>query len=424
MRRFFRGGVHPPAEKELTDRLKITPAPAPKTVKIPLSQHIGKPAKAVVKAGDRVLVGQKIAEADGAISASVFSSVAGTVTGIETLPTATGTAEHVVIENDFTDEETRLEPLAAPDRLSVIARMEEAGIVGMGGAGFPSAVKFGGMSADTLIINAAECEPYITCDSRVIVDYTDEFLRGVELMAMCVEAKETIIAIEDNKPEAIEALSGCGANVRVLPARYPQGSEKHIIKAVTGKVVPLGNLPSSVGVAVGNVSTALAVSRAVDKGITCHERAVTVTGRGITRPANLWVKTGTSFADLIEYCGGLTEDAVKLISGGPMMGFALQSPDVYVTKTSGCVLALSKDEAYATEPSACINCAKCAGVCPMNLMPMYMEANVAAGNLDEAVKYGLNACIECGSCAYVCPAARPLVQTFRAGKRELRGRKK
>ena len=424
MRRFFSGGIHPPAEKGLTDKLKITPAPAPKTVKIPLSQHIGKPAKAVVQPCDRVLVGQKIGELDGAIGASVFSSVAGTVKGVEVLPAASGTSEHVVIENDFTDEEVRLAPLADPDKQSIVARMEEAGIVGMGGAGFPSAVKFGGMSADTLIINAAECEPYITCDSRVIIDYTDEFLRGVELMATSVEAKETIIAIEDNKPEAIETLASRGANVRVLPARYPQGSEKHIIKAVTGKVVPLGKLPSSIGVAVGNVSTALAVARAVDKGITCYERAVTVTGRGIVRPANLWVKTGTSFADLIEYCGGLTDDCAKLISGGPMMGFALYSPDVYVTKTSGCVLALAESEAYATEPTSCINCAKCAGVCPMNLMPMYMEANVSSGNLDGAVKYGLNACIECGSCAYVCPAARPLVQTFRSGKRELRGRKK
>lgn len=424
MHGFFKGGVHPPAEKGLTDKLKITSAPAPKTVKIPLSQHIGKPAKAVVKAGDRVLRGQTIGEADGAISASVFSSVAGTVTAIESLPTATGTADHVVIENDFTEEETRLEPLSEINKFTVVERMEKAGVVGMGGAGFPSAVKFGGMSADTLIVNAAECEPYITCDTRVIIEYTDEFLKGVGLMARCLEAKETIIAIEDNKPEAIAALKAAGANVRVLPARYPQGSEKHIIKAVTGKVVPLGKLPSSVGVAVGNVSTALAVCRAVYDGITCYERAVTVTGRGIVRPANLWVKTGTSFADLIEYCGGLTDDVKKLISGGPMMGFAVPDADIYVTKTSGCVLALRDKEAYATEPSACINCAGCVRACPMNLSPNAMEANIAAGNLDEAVKYGLNACIECGSCAYVCPAARPLVQTFRAGKKQLRGRKK
>lgn len=422
MRKLFRGGVHLPSEKRLTEDKPITPFAAPETVRVPLVQHIGKPSRFAVRVGDEVKKGQLIGEADGAISAATFSPVSGTVSAVVKLRTATGECDHVVIENDGKDEEFRFKPIEDENPEMILARVAEAGIVGMGGAGFPSAVKLKA-KAETLIINAAECEPYVTCDYRVILDYTDEFLRGVELARIACCAKNAIIAIEDNKPKAIELLRAKGADVRVLPERYPQGAEKQLIKAVTGKTVPLGKLPASLGLAVGNVSTALAIKRAVDDGIPCYERAVTVTGRGIVEPRNLWVRTGTSFSDLIEGCGGFTDDAIKLVSGGPMMGFALSNADVYATKTSGCVLALTADETSVEPPSPCIGCARCVKACPMRLVPTAMEAAINAGRLDEAAEYGLTACVECGCCAFVCPACRPLVQTFKRGKKLLRGRK-
>ncbi len=432
MRKLFKGGIHPQARKELTENCAVRVMPLPTVVAIPLSQHIGKPAKAIVSVGDKVKKGTLIAQADGVISANVYSSVSGEVTAIELRRTPNGSCEHIVVKNDGENAEERLEPIETLTSENIIDRVNTAGIVGMGGAGFPVAVKLNPpTTVDTLIINAAECEPYVTCDTRVMIDYTDEFLDGVFLLALATKVKRTIIAVEDNKPQAIKKLREKTSErkdeieVVVLKTLYPQGSEKHIIKSATGRVVPAGALPASVGVVVCNVHTALSTHYAVREGKPLYERITTVTGDGITNPCNIWVANGTQYNEVIDFCGGLKENVrvVKMINGGPMMGTAVSGGNLSTTKTTGCLLLMSDKEANTDAPSACINCARCVKACPMGLMPMYVDAYSRSGDLDGAVKYGLNACIECGSCAFVCPAKRTLTQSFKIAKKQLRGRK-
>ena len=429
----FKGGVHPDGMKGLTANESVTVMPAPATLYVPLSQHIGKSAVAVVSPGQRVKAGELIGQADGAISSNVYSPVSGTVKSIEKRPTPTGKAEHIVIENDGLYEETRLDPLVDPTPQQITDRITLAGIVGLGGAGFPTGIKLKSpVPVDTLIINGAECEPYITCDTRIMIEYAREFVSGARMLAQSLGLDKAYIGIEDNKTEAIAAINkhiaGSGSDdiiVTVLPTKYPQGAEKQLVYGVTGRKIPTGALPSAVGVVVANVHTAFSTYFAVTEGIPLYKRIMTVTGGGITNPRNLWVSTGTLYNDVIEYCGGLKEGTrvVKMINGGPMMGTAVSGGTIACTKTTGCLLLMTDEEAFTGKPSPCINCGRCARVCPMRLMPMYIDLYTRAGDVDTAVRYGLNNCIECGSCTFICPAKRTLVQSFRLAKKQLKGRK-
>lgn len=422
----FKKGIHTPHNK-ITEGAPLTECPAPKTVYIPLAQHIGKPAVATVAVGDTVKIGTQIGRADGFVSANVFSSVSGTVKAVETRKTPTGRCEHIVIENDGRDEVQLLPPLNDRSRESLLARVKDAGLVGMGGAGFPTHVKYSPKSlVDTFIINAAECEPYITCDYRLLVEHTERVLKGARMLAELLGLNEFYIGIEDNKPQAIDALitsavaTKISAKVVALKSKYPQGAEKQLIYAVTGRKVPIGGLPSDVGVVVGNVHTSYALWDAVENNMPLFKRALTMCGGAISKPQNLWVRTGTTYSDCVEFCGGIKDDCVKTISGGPMMGFALDDTDYSVTKTTGALLFLSGAEANTLNPSPCINCAKCAKACPMNLMPMYIDAYTRRGDYATAKRYGALNCIECGCCAYSCPAKRPIVQSVRLCKRKIK----
>ena len=429
----FKGGVHPASNKGLSDKKNIEYMSAPKTVYIPLSQHIGKPATPVVAVGDRVLMGQKIGEADGFVSAHVFSSVTGTVKAIEKRQGVLSSVEHIVIERDGEAEKTerfRLPVLETRDKEHILERIKESGIVGMGGAGFPTHVKLSPKEpVDTFIINAAECEPYITCDYRIMLEYTEQFLRGALYMAKAVGLDKVYIGIEDNKTDAAEFVArvarenNYNVEVRVLKTKYPQGAEKQLIYAMTGRKVKTGGLPSGVGVVVDNVHTALSVALAVEDGQTLYKRIMTVTGGAVVEPKNFWCYSGSTYDDAISFCGGAKEGddvPVKLISGGPMMGISVSDETIACTRTTSCLLLLTKDEAFTGSLHPCINCGKCAGVCPMRLMPMYIDSYILAGDVRGAVKYGAKDCIECGSCAYICPAKRPLVQSIRLAKAKAR----
>lgn len=423
----FPHGIHPKGYKERSAAVPISDFPAPETVYIPLSQHAGKPATPTVAKGDKIKAGQKIGEADGPISAAVFASVSGEVIGIEKRQTATGHCMHAIIRNDGKDEEVTLPPLCTPTAEQIVTRIAECGIVGMGGAGFPTAVKLTPRDKiDTFIVNGAECEPYLTCDYRIMKEYTRQFLLGAAYMAQALGLSSFFVGIEDNKADLAELIDGTAneAHIRaqtvLCRTKYPQGAEKQLIYAVTGRRVRVGKLPSSVGVIVGNVHTALAVFDAVENGRKSYKRVVTVSGGAVRTPANFWVRTGTPAADLIRACGGDEENAVKLLSGGPMMGFSQHNGDFAVSKTTSGLLLLTADEASVCEPESCINCASCVRACPMRLMPVYIDACILSGDTAGAEKYGAMNCIECGSCAYVCPAHRPLVQSIRLAKQKIR----
>lgn len=420
----FRAGVHPPHNK-LTRAVPLTECPTPDTVYIPLSQHIGKPAQPAVVPGDSVKAGTLIGAADGFVSANIFSSVSGTVKAIEKRKTPTGSCMHVVIENDGKYDARYLQPLENFDRESVLSRIKDAGLVGMGGAGFPAHVKYAPKTpVDRFILNASECEPYITCDDRLIIEHTEKVLKGAKLLATALGIEVIDIGLEDNKPEAADRLmkeadrSGIKINLSILKSKYPQGAEKQLIYAVTGRTVPLGALPADVGTVVGNVHTAYSMYEAAYEGIPLYRRAVTVTG-DVETPRNMWVRTGVAYTCLAEECG-VKSDHVKTVSGGPMMGIAVSGTDYSVTKTSGALLFLDKNEANTEKPGPCINCGKCAAVCPMRLMPMYIDAYTLRGDYINAKKYGALGCIECGCCAYTCPAKRPIVQSVKLAKRKIK----
>ncbi len=421
----FKKGVHIPHNK-LTESKPLIELAAPNTVYIPLSQHIGKPASAVVAAGDRVKAGTLIGAADGFVSADIFSSVSGTVKAIVKRKTPTGECDHVVIENDGKYDTQSLPPIDITDTDALRRRIKEAGLVGMGGAGFPSHVKYSpNKPVERFIINGAECEPYITCDYRLLLEHTEKVLLGAQMLAKVLGLEEFDIGIEDNKPLAIDAVNRVAetknipVRITILKSKYPQGAEKQLIYAVTGKKVPCGGLPADVGVVVGNVHTAYALYDAAVFGTPLYKRAVTVSG-DIKSQGNFIVRTGTLYSDVAERCGGLASDCVKIISGGPMMGIALSGLDYSVTKTSGSLLFLNNSDANVSQPKPCINCGKCARACPMNLMPMYIDAYTLNGDYATAKKYGALNCIECGCCAYTCPAKRPIVQSVRLCKRKIK----
>lgn len=420
----FKHGIHIKDNKNLTENKKIEVMPMPKTVCIPLSQHIGAPCEALVGVGDNVQVGQLIGKSDKFMSANIFSSVSGTVKEFIEIPTATGQkVKHICIENDFKDDKVFLEPLKNPTQNQILDRIKEAGIVGMGGAAFPSHIKLSppkDKKIDTLIINGAECEPYITCDNRVMLEYSDKLISGIKLIAKALNVKDIYIGIEDNKPEAIQKLKKYeGINVMPLKSKYPQGAEKQLIYAITKRKVPLGGLPMDVGCVNDNIHTAYSVYKAVYEGIPCYERVVTISGRAVEKSGNYLIRTGTSFRYISDYCK-LKNKPQKVISGGPMMGFSVFNMDIVISKATSSILFLNEDEVSKIESDTCINCGRCAKACPMYLMPMYIDSYSLEGDYKNAKKYGALDCIECGCCAYVCPAKRPLVQSIRLAKKTIR----
>ena len=423
----FRGGVHPDGCKQLTRGAPIGRLPAPPAVWLPLSQHIGAPALPVVAAGDRVLRGQLAAKKAEGLSANVYAPIAGTVKGVVRHITAGGKKQdHILIEGDGSDESVSLAPLASFTPEAVLARIEEAGIVGMGGAGFPTAAKLNVRGrVDTLVVNAAECEPYITCDERIMLEYTGEFLQGVRLCMLACGAERAVIGIEKNKPEAIDLLSrqcGEGISVKPLRTRYPQGAEKQLIYGCCGRTVPEGGLPADAGVVVVNVHTALAVQRAAVQNIPCYERVMTVSGGACARPGNFWVPNGTPLHAVADFCGG-REDCARIVSGGPMMGEAVFSLKVCTSKTMSSLLFLEEGECRPREASACIGCGRCVQACPMGLMPVFIDAAVLAKDYAAAKRFGAAQCIACGCCSYVCPAERYLTQSVRLGRKIVKERK-
>ena len=423
----FRGGVHPDGCKQLTRGAPIGRLPAPPAVWLPLSQHIGAPALPVVAAGDRVLRGQLAAKKAEGLSANVYAPITGTVKGVVRHITAGGKKQdHILIEGDGSDESVSLAPLASFTPEAVLARIEEAGIVGMGGAGFPTAAKLNVRGrVDTLVVNAAECEPYITCDERIMLEYTGELLQGVRLCMLACGAERAVIGIEKNKPEAIEHLArqcGEGISVRLLCTRYPQGAEKQLIYGCCGRTVPEGGLPADAGVVVVNVHTALAVQRAAVQNIPCYERVMTVSGGACARPGNFWVPNGTPLHAVADFCGG-REDCARIVSGGPMMGEAVFSLKVCTSKTMSSLLFLEEGECRTREASACIGCGRCVQACPMGLMPVFIDAAVLAKDYVAAKRFGAAQCIACGCCSYVCPAERYLTQSVRLGRKIIKERK-
>ena len=430
MKHTFFGGIHPVYRKELSAKVTPSVAVIPKQVVIPMSQHIGVPCTPLVKAGDKVLRGQKIGDGEG-LCVPVHASVSGTVVAVEPRPHASGkNVMSVVIDNDFQDTTIPAPAVASPEQMdpdTILGLIREAGIVGMGGAAFPGNVK--ALSAmgkvDTLIANACECEPYITSDDTLLRTNPEQVLRGMQILLPVVGAKRAVLAVEDNKPEAIAKVRPMladfpGIELEVLPTRYPQGAEKQLIQAVTGREVPPGQLPVSVNCAVFNVSTFAAIYRAVELGVPVTSRIVTVSGEAIREPQNFIVRIGTPFRDLIEVAGGLNDATERVICGGPMMGLSQGDLSIPVMKSTNCVLCLLKDRNAAAENPVCLRCGKCVGVCPMRLQPLYLYRYQRAGNLTELERLHVTDCIECGSCAFTCPGKLPLVETIRAGKQMLK----
>lgn len=416
-------GIHVKDMKELCSESPIVKMPAPKKVYVSMSQHIGAPAIPIVNVGDKVTKRQLIGQESGAISANVYSSICGTVTEIKDIVSGNGQKmKYVVIENDGREEEIFFDNVENFEPKTIIERIRLAGIVGLGGAGFPTAVKLSPKTQlDTLIINGAECEPYLNCDYRLMIENTEDIYRGIKYTALALNIKRVIIGIEANKPKAIEAFSKYSdIEVVVLKKQYPMGSEKHLIYCTTGRKVPCGKMPFDVGCCVQNIKTVIAIKHAIDDNKALSSTVLTVSGAGIKTPKNIRVQIGTPLEDIIEYCGGETDDTVKIISGGPMMGKAMINTTAYTRKTDSGFLFLESNETSTVSPTNCINCGRCAKNCPMRLMPMYIESHALAGDFVGAERYGAMNCLECGSCAYNCPAKRSLVQSISMAKAKIK----
>ena len=427
----YYGGIHPSENKELSEHVDLVKFPAPETVVIPLSMHAGAPANAIVEVGDEVKVGQKIGEAGGFISSPVHSSVSGTVTAIEVHKHATrGECLSVVIKSDGKDTlHESVKPNKDLDSLTpeeIIDIVREAGIVGMGGAGFPTFVKLKpAKPVDTILLNGCECEPYLTADHKVLLAYADEVVFGLKAMIKTVGAEKGIIVIEDNKEDAVKLMEEKTAdidNIEVFVAKtkYPQGAEKMLIKNVMKRQVPSGGLPADVGCVVANISTTKAVSDAIQTGMPLIERVVSVTGEKIKNPGNFIVKIGTNTKDLIDYCGGVTDDDVMYKAGGPMMGFVLSDTNVPIMKGSNGIIAIEPDVTTAVE---CIKCGRCMDVCPMELTPLYFAKLADAEDWMGMKEKNVMDCLECRCCEYICSSKIPLVSKIKAGKAAIRGMK-
>ena len=438
-RTFRIGGIHP-AENKLSNDAVTQPAPLPKQAVFPMGQHIGAPAKPIVKKGDKVKVGTMIAEAGGFVSAPVYSSVSGTVFKVDNAIDASGYMRPAVIINvegdeweesiDRSDKLERLEdhPELTPEE--IVNRVKTAGVVGMGGACFPTHVKLcppPGTTPECVIINGVECEPYITSDFRLMMEKADELIEGVKILMAAVKVHKGYIGIEDNKPEAIELLTKkleSNSEIEVVPLqkKYPQGGEKQLIDAVIRRQVPAPPaIPINVGAIVQNAGTAVAVYEAVMKNKPLFERYTTVTGKKLAKPGNFLVRMGTSFGELIDLCGGLPEGDNKILAGGPMMGKAVNSLSVPVGKGQNSITILTDDDAHRKTPQPCIRCAKCVSVCPMGLEPFLLASGSALKKWELMEKEMITSCIECGSCQYTCPAHRPMLDNIRQGKQTVMG---
>lgn len=427
---FPKGGVHP-AENKLSADKAIETLPLPKTVYIPLSQHLGAPSTATVKKGDKVKVGTLIAASSGFVSANIHSPVSGTVVKIDNVLDTSGYKKPaIVIEvegdewEDSIDKSDKIENQVNLTSEEIIKKISEAGIVGMGGATFPTHVKVSipkGKKAEVLIINGVECEPYLTADHRLMLEKGEEIIVGTKILMKALNVDKAIIGIENNKPDAIAHMqklvsNNMGITVQPLKVQYPQGGEKQLIKACINREVPSGGLPIDVGTVVHNVGTTYAVYEAIQKNKPLFERVVTVTGKNITKPSNFLVRIGTPISELIEAAGGLPSDTGKIVNGGPMMGKAVYSTEVPVTKGTSGVLIFKAEESKRDEIQNCIRCAKCVSACPMGLEPYLLMPLSENKRWDDAEKERALDCMECGSCSYTCPSKRPLLDYIRLAK--------
>lgn len=442
LKTFKLGGVHPPENKLSKDK-KIEILPLPKTVFIPVAQHIGAPSTPTVKRGDEVKVGQVIAKSSSFVSTNIHSSVSGKVKKVDFSADSSGYPKQGIFidvagdewlkEIDHSEDLVKDISVKGPD---IIKKIQDAGIVGLGGATFPTHVKLvppKGMKAKVLLINGVECEPYLTSDHRLMLEKPEEILVGIQLLMKAMNVDKAVIGIENNKPDAIKLLSQKakdyeGISIVALKVQYPQGGEKQLINAVTGKEVPSGGLPIAVGAVVSNVGTAFAVYEAIQKNKPLVERVVTITGKGVKKPSNFMVRIGTATSELVEAAGGLPEDTGKIISGGPMMGRAVRTLDVPVTKGTSGILLINDEESNRKKSISCIRCSRCTSVCPMGLEPYLLMTLSEKQLFDRAESERIMDCIECGSCSYICPSNRPLLDYIRYGKSKvaqiIRSRKK
>ena len=427
----FLGGVHPPHYKSTTEANPIEYMPPPKTLVVPLQQHIGAPCKAIVKAKERVLMGQLIGEPGGFVSSPVHSPVSGTVKKVEMRPHCSGgEVMSIVIESDGLDEAIegrKIDNFTALNADEIREIIKAAGIVGMGGAAFPTHVKLTpppGEKCDVVILNGAECEPYLTSDHRLMLEKTSEVIRGMQVLLHVLQAKKGMIGVEKNKADAIELLQ---AKVRDIPeidvvpleVKYPQGAELQLIKALLDREVPPGKLPIHKGVVVQNVGTAVAIVEALEEGKPLYERIVTVAGNAIVEPKNLRVRVGTLFKDIVEFCGDFSPPPAKVISGGPMMGIAVKRLDVPVVKATSGILGFSEELVDTGSYGNCINCARCVDACPMMLVPSVLGNCIEFQEYKKSEEFNVMDCKECGCCTFVCPAKRPLVHWFKFAKAKL-----
>ncbi len=432
----FAGGIHPDDGKDLSKDKPIREVLPQGDLVYPLSQHIGAPAQPIVKKGDRVLTGQKIAEAGGFVSAPIYATVSGTVKAIEPRRVVTGdNVMSIVVENDELYEEIDwpevppFEELSREDKINMI---REAGIVGMGGAGFPTAVKLSPKEPEKIeyvIVNCAECEPYLTSDYRKMLEEPEKLIGGLKVSLSLFENARGILAVEDNKPDCIGKLKRLTKDenkitVKALKTKYPQGSERQLIYATTGRAIHSAMLPADAGCVVNNVDTVIAIYNAVIEGRPLMHRIVTVTGDAIVNPQNFKVRIGTNYHELIDEAGGFIEPPVKIVSGGPMMGFGIFDLDVPTTKTSSALLCMTKDQVSAMEPTACINCGKCVEVCPGRVVPRKLADYAEHYDEEAFVKNNGMECCECGCCSYVCPAKRPLTQVIKSMRKMQLAKKK
>ena len=429
MAQAFFGGVHPNDMKAATNEKAIEKLAAPAEVVIPMSMHIGAPCKPIVAVGDKVKIGQRIGEPGGFVSAPIHASISGTVKAVEPRPFSMGgKMMSVVIENDFQDEVSEeVKPVADPDSLTpeqLVEIVKNAGIVGQGGATFPTHVKIssGLGKVDYVIINAAECEPYITGDHRTCLERPEQVIKGATLLAKCFGVDKVYIGIEANKQNAADVLNAKIAElnapvvVEVLHTRYPQGAEKQLVQAVSGRQVPSGKLPADAGCCIFNLNTTCAIYRAVYEGMPVVNKIVTVSGSGVIEPKNIECPIGTPITKLFDACGGLKDETYKLIMGGPMMGVAVTTDELPVLKQNNGLLAFGAEEARLLEPTDCIRCGRCVAACPMNLVPAKLEKYAERKDVEMLKKLDIMTCMECGCCAFSCPAKRRIVQAIRLGK--------
>ncbi len=426
----FIGGVHPHDYKEYSQDQALERMPLPKRIILPFLQHVGKPAQARVGKGDAVATGMVVAEADGFVSSPIHSSVCGTVASIGRHPHTCGTSVEAMIITCGEDQSQReLLPELDLQRVTpdeIRERVRQAGVVGQGGAAFPTAVKLSpprGKHMDVAILNGCECEPYLTRDYRLMIERPEAVVSGLKLVMKALAVESGFIGIEDNKTEAIRVLREVAAedpdiSVVAVRTKYPQGAEKMLIKVITGREVPPGKFPPDIGVGMQNVATGVSIHDAVVKGEPLVTAPLTVTGRGIRSPKNLIVPVGTPLEDVLAYCGGLTEDAAKVIVGGPMMGVAQYDLSAPVMKATSGIVVLTREEIERGDETPCLGCGKCVEVCPVHLMPTRLVRYAQLGRFDDAERLGITVCMECGSCSFICPANIPLVQWLRLGKQK------